>query len=214
VNSYVITLMDMVESVAVAKRCIASAQRFGITAEMWPGVWRNVAMAEMDREGLKLGKHDETWSKTSSVVGNFIAQYRVWKHIARYGLPALIMEHDAVVVADVPEPPAGMDIVSYGKPSFGKLRVAHTVGFQPLFSNGDKIPGAHGYYLTPAGADTLIRAAATVGVLPVDKFISPLRFKISEFWPWPIEAHDTFTTIQKPKGCLSKHNYGEGYRII
>lgn len=213
-KAYVVTLLDMPESVLVANRCISSAALYGIDAHKWPGVWRNIAMAQMDREGLKLGKHDETWSRTSSVVGNFVAQFRLWQHIAAGGEPALVMEHDAVVVDALPEVPAGMDIVSLGKPSFGKLRPPSTRGFHPLFSSGDKVPGAHGYYLTPTGATALVQQAFATGVLPVDKFISPLRFKIHEFWPWPIEAHDSFTTIQKVKGCLSKHNYGEGYRII
>ena len=52
------------------------------------------------------------------------------------------------------------------------------------------------------------------GAIPVDKFICPQRFTIAEYYPWPIEAHDTFTTIQKTKGCLSKHNYGPEYKIL
>ena len=53
------------------------------------------------------------------------------------------------------------------------------------------------------------------GAIPVDKFICPQRFVITEYYPWPIEAHDSFTTIQKEKGCLSKHNYKPGeYRIL
>jgi len=36
---------------------------------------------------------------------------------------------------------------------------------------------------------------------------------LQEYWPWPVEAHDSFTTIQNENGCLAKHNYGETYGI-
>ena len=37
---------------------------------------------------------------------------------------------------------------------------------------------------------------------------------LQECYPWPVEADDSFTTIQKTEGCLAKHNYGESYEII
>jgi len=36
---------------------------------------------------------------------------------------------------------------------------------------------------------------------------------LQEYYPWPVEARDNFTTIQNQTGCLAKHNYGEGYDI-
>ena len=37
---------------------------------------------------------------------------------------------------------------------------------------------------------------------------------LEEFYPWPVESKDSFTTIQKTEGCLAKHGYGEAYEII
>ena len=37
---------------------------------------------------------------------------------------------------------------------------------------------------------------------------------LEEYYPWPVEAWDSFTTIQNPEGCLAKHNYGQQYEII
>lgn len=212
-RGYVVTLLNIPESIACATRCTQSARQFGLDADLRAGVWRDVAQAELKAEGLKAGKWDTSWSNTDAVLGNFVAQYRIWREIEASGEPGIVMEHDAVVVARIPAVPEG-DIVNMGKPSFGAVRPRTAPGFYPLFSGGDKIPGAHGYYLTPAGATQLVQAAQKHGGEPVDKFINPQRFQIREYWPWPIEARDSFTTIQREKGCRSKHNWKPGYRIF
>jgi hypothetical protein len=212
-RAFIVALMHLPESVEVAVRACKSARAHGVTPQLWTGVWRDDAQAELAKEGLTVGKFDESWSNTNAVLGNFVAQYRIWKEIERTG-PAIIMEHDAVVVAPIPDLGGCGDIINLGKPSFGKLRHQREPGIYPLFSSGDKIPGAHGYYLTPAGASALVSMAKRKGAIPVDKFICPQRFMITELYPWPIEAHDSFTTIQKVKGCLSKHNYGAEYKIL
>lgn len=207
------TLFGVPESVAVAKRAKDSCWLHDLMPERFPGVWRDDAMRELAAEGLRKGAWDESWSNTTAVIGNFVAQYRIWLKIAA-AEPAIIMEHDAVVVAPIPDLSAAGDIVTLGKPSFGKLRPRDSAGLYPLFSTGDKIPGAHGYYLTPTGAAALVAMAKREGAEPVDKFIRPQRFQITEYFPWPIEAHDSFTTIQREKGCRSKHNWGEAYAIL
>jgi hypothetical protein len=37
---------------------------------------------------------------------------------------------------------------------------------------------------------------------------------LEEYYPWPVEVKDSFTTIQKTEGCLAKHGYNETYEII
>lgn len=212
-KAFIVTLFNIPESVEIAKRAYHSANSFGLEATLRAGVWRDVAMQELAAEGLRRGTFDESWSNTAAAMGNFVAQYRIWREIA-HSEPAIIMEHDAVVTAPIPAIPANLDIVSFGKPSFGKVLAPKVTGFLPLFSSGNKIPGAHGYYLTPAGAQMLMSMAKRKGALPVDKFICPQWFIIHEYYPWPIEAHDSFTTIQRVKGCLSKHNYGPEYKIL
>jgi GR25 family glycosyltransferase involved in LPS biosynthesis len=75
-------------------------------------------------------------------------------------------------------------------------------------------PGAHAYMLKPAGAKAFI-AKAHEKPLPTDIFINKVNFPwLEEYYPWPVEARDTFTTIQKVEGCLAKHNYNDDYKII
>lgn len=216
-KAYIVTLTNLLDSVRVATRAMLSALDHGLDAEMVPGVWRDEARFQAANEGLTIGEWDEKYSNTEAVIGNFVAQYRLWKQISRSPAPAIIMEHDAVVVAPIPPIPSEFGLVNLGKPSFGKTPepIIGERGLYPLFSRPNKLPGAHGYYVTPAFASQLVSAAKRKGAMPVDVFISPQRFAgIHEFYPWPIEAHDSFTTIQKERGCVSKHNYGEGYRIL
>ena len=210
-KAYVIALLNVPESVQYAQRAIESAQAFGLEASMEPGVWREEAEARMHAEGLRLAKWDCSYSRLDAVIGCFLAHYYIWQKVTE---PSVIMEHDAVVVAPVPDLVG--DIVTIGKPSFGLLRQAPKQGEQKLFSAGDKIPGAHGYYVTPNGTRRLIETAKSRGILPADKFINPKWFPdVAEYYPWSIEARDDFTTIQRVKGCLSKHSYRRGnYRII
>src|SRR6478752_496839 len=173
-KAYIVTLFHLPASVGVAHRCRDSCTAFGLEPVLWDGVWRDEAQYEMAVEGLKKGTFDETWSNTDAALRNFVAQFRIWQEIA-HGDPGIILEHDSVVVAPIPQLDGHGDIITLAKPSFGKLRQPANPGFYPLFSSGDKIPGAHGYYLTPTGAATLVNMAKRKGAIPVDKFICPQR---------------------------------------
>ncbi len=216
-KAYVIALTQIPESLAVAQRCVESGKRFGLDIEVRHGVWRDDAVQAMEDAGLKPYELHEAYSRSDSVIGNFMSQYGLWRDISRGTEPAIIMEHDAVVVAPIPHIPARITLVNLGRPSFGRVRKppAEATGFYPLFSRPDKLPGAHGYYLTPARAAELVSVAKRVGVIVADKFISPQRFAgIFECYPWPIEAHDSFSTIQHERGCIAKHNYGPEYKLL
>ena len=74
-------------------------------------------------------------------------------------------------------------------------------------------PGAHAYMITPEGAKKLIEQAQKEA-LPTDVFLHIETFPwLQEYYPWPAEARDTFTTIQNKRGCTAKHNYKDGYEI-
>ena len=90
-----------------------------------------------------------------------------------------------------------------GRPSFGSFNRPEP-GLGPLVSKR-YFPGAHAYYLTPSGAGLLL--AKCDQAEPTDIFLNKARFPwLQEFYPWPVVCEDSFTTIQKPRGCTSKHN--------
>jgi hypothetical protein len=36
---------------------------------------------------------------------------------------------------------------------------------------------------------------------------------LEEYYPWPVEVRESFSTIQKTQGCLAKHMYNKDYVI-
>ena len=220
-KGYVVTLTQVPQSVEVANRCIKSAKQFGVDATIFPAVHKNIALQELEYVGLKLAKFEESYSDTGAVVGNFITQHRIWRTIYESNQPGIVLEHDAVFVAPIPDLTDQGDIINLGKPSYGRFNTKDAPGVYPMFSKppvaglGVYIPGAHGYYVTPRGACELIEKAKQLGASPCDLFLNNLNFpNIKELYPWPIEAHDSFSTIQKEKGCKAKHNYGKHFKIV
>lgn len=220
-KGYVVTLVNMHKSIEIARRCIESAKKFGVAAENFPAVPKEIARQEAAREGLVIGLWDESYSNTDAVIGNFVAQYRAWGKILREGEPAIVLEHDAVFVGMIPDLCGCGDIINLGKPSYGRFNTQKQPGVYPMFSKppvepwGTYIPGAHGYYLTPNGAKRLIERAHEIGVYPCDLFLNTKNFPdIQELYPWLVEAHDSFSTIQKPSGCKAKHNFSSDYQLL
>lgn len=215
-KGYVVTLMNLPESVKMAQRCVNTAKRFDVEVEMFPAVNKDVAMDELKEEGLILASYDQSYSNVGAVVGNFVTQYRIWNKIVDNNEPGIVLEHDAVFVDNIPNLKSKGDIINLGKPSYGKYLTKTKSGIYPMFSkSGGYIPGAHGYYLTPKGAAELIAFAKSKGAGPCDIYLNNKSFpNIKECYPWPIEAHDEFSTIQNEKGCLAKHNYGKDFKIL
>ncbi len=217
-KGYVVTLMDLKESVDCAKRCIKSAKKLGTTVEMFPGVWRDDAMAELKKEKLKIHKEAPQGETLNANVGNFIAQYRIWKKIIEDAgsngyTPAIVLEHDAVFVDKLPTEKrlAGRGgFFNVGAPSFGGFETRRWHGIYPLFSKATgNVPGAHAYIVRPWMAKVLIAVAEEQGAMHCDGFLNKRRFPgyLKEVYPWPVECHDYFTTIQTLPSCICKHNF-------
>ncbi len=214
--SYIVTLLNIPQSVKSAQRCIDSAMSFNVTPPViFPAVYKDIALTEAKNEHLGIGKFDTSFSNINAVVGNFVTQYRIWKTILESNEPGIVLEHDAVFVGNIPDL-KNHNIVNLGKPSYGNFNKKDKPGIYPMFSKtGGYIPGAHGYYLTPRGAEELITKAKKLGATPCDLFLNKTNFpNIMEIYPWVIEAKDEFTTIQKEKGCTAKHNYSKDFEII
>ena len=135
----------------------------------------------------------------------------MWQKCIELDEEILIFEHDAVLTGPIPNAPYTF-ICSFGKPSYGNFNIPQTLGLNPLTSKR-YFPGAHAYGIKPAGAKILIDQAKT-DAGPTDTFLHLDRFNfLQEYYPWPAEARDNFTTIQNINGCLAKHNYNEDYEI-
>ncbi len=212
-NMNVITIMENERSVQVADRLIKSGKTFGYNIK------KHKAFSPTNCDVLKeLEKHklsplgfQEKYSRHQNCIAGFLSHHSLWLKCIKSKEPMYIFEHDAVLEGEVPTMDT-FDILSIGKPSYGNWNQPEFLGYGPLISKR-YFPGAHAYRITPTGAQQLVdEAVHSAG--PTDVYIHLDKFKLGEYYPWPAEARDNFTTIQQEQGCLAKHNYGESYEII
>ena len=200
----VITLMNMPESVKAAKRCIESGAAYGIHIEHFNAITPKTVDQFVHDEEIDTRFFKEKWSRYKNALAAFSSHYSLWLESFRRQQNYLILEHDAVIINDIPTFLRG-DIVNLGQPSYGAFTTPSKLGEGPLVSK-PFFPGAHGYFITPVGAKQLLLRAKTLAK-PPDVFIHKDTFEVTEYFPWPLTAKDTFTTIQRQDGIQAKHSY-------
>lgn len=213
-KSYVITIIDNKKSIEAADRCINSGVKQGLLIQNFRAITPNDPIRDiLKKQGISDQGFKEKFSRLDNCIAAFLSHYALWTQCAAGKEEFQIFEHDAVVVGEIPEFINYQYCVSLGKPSYGKYNDPIRIGVNPLTSKR-YFPGAHAYRLKPAGARLLV-AQAKVLARPTDVFLHLDTFPwLEEYYPWPVEAHDTFSTIQRTEGCLAKHNYSDKYEII
>lgn len=207
-KGFVITIEDLPQSVSVAERCKKSAEKFGLSTELFPAITPQAKPRELLRK-LRINDQyfkDDIGSRPDNVIATFLSHYRLWSQCASGKETFVIFEHDAVVVNEIPKFAIFTGCMNIGAPSYGKFEQPSMIGVNPLTSK-PYFPGAHAYMLKPAAAKILIETATT-NAMATDVFLQKAVFPwLEEFYPWPVIAKDTFTTIQNETGCLAKYNY-------
>jgi len=212
-KAYVITIKDNKQSLDAAWTLIRSGRAHGLTIEPYYAITpkdnpRKIA----EQRKIPIHGFEEKYSRFENCLAAFLSHHSLWQQCAKTGEELVIFEHDAYMVSPLPEVPYS-HIMNIGKPSYGKFNTPPNLGLNELTSK-NYFPGAHAYMIKPAGAEQLIERAE-VDAGPTDVFIHNNRFWfLKEYYPWPVEARDSFTTIQKTEGCLAKHNYNDQYKII
>lgn len=206
-KSYVITIMDNPESVRVAERCIVSAERFGMPVSKFEAITPKSNLTNlMVKERIGKSGFEERWSRMPECMSAFMSHYMLWKKCADLNEELTIFEHDAVVMDPIPALNDYRGCISFGAPSYGKFNTPYNLGVNSLISK-PYFPGAHAYRLKPNIAQLLVDQARYYA-RPTDVFLNVDSFPfLEEYYPWPVEAHDTFTTIQNVNGIQAKHNY-------
>tara|TARA_B110000858_G_scaffold147797_1_gene167896 strand:+ start:1384 stop:2037 length:654 start_codon:yes stop_codon:yes gene_type:complete len=214
-KNFVITIFDNKKSEQAAKRCITSGSKYGgLVIDKWKATTPNDNIAEIIKaEKINTAHMDEVYSRTPNCIAAFISHYSLWKLSVESNEEITIFEHDAVCTNNIPHSINYHGVISLGAPSYGKFNTPRGFGVVPLTSK-PYFPGAHAYRVKPAGARMLIDQAR-MEARPTDVFLNTTTFPfLQEFYPWPAEARDSFTTIQNPVGCKAKHNYNEKYEIV
>ena len=213
-KSFVITIQHNENSVKAADRCIESGKKYGVHVEKWKANSPDKIDIHQwfEERSIPDRYFHEEYSRLENCMAAFSSHYTLWQHCLSLNQPILILEHDAVFVDKLPLVTQG-HIVNFGKPSYGDWLIPNFVGENKIFSKA-YLPGAHAYKITPSAAEELI-VRSTFEAGPTDVYIHRERFHfINEVYPWPIEAKDSFTTIQKELGCYAKHQYNKNYQII
>lgn len=217
-QAFVITIMNNKKSVESAQLCIQSAKKFDVKVEMFDA-WT----PDKDPEKFLINMNvplyafhsDKKFSRTDRCIAAFASHFSLWQKATKSHEPTLILEHDAIFVNSLPNENMMRGIINVGKPSYGKFKIP-PLGFHPLTSK-PYLPGAHAYIVDKWGAHNLIERAK-IDAGPTDVFIHSNRFTLpgllKEYYPWPVEARDKYTTIQHEGGCSAKHNWSDSYEII
>jgi GR25 family glycosyltransferase involved in LPS biosynthesis len=211
----VITILDNPQSVEVAERCIASGAKFGYEIGKFKAITPSDKPLDMLRSlGISEAGFHEKYSFLERAVSAFLSHHALWEECAKENEPYVIFEHDAVVIDLLPiKHIQRCPLLNLGKPSYGKFNIPPFLGANQLTSKR-YMPGAHAYSILPSAAKYIIEAARHKAG-PTDVFLHMDRFPwLEEFYPWPVEARDSFTTIQREAGCLAKHNYNPGYKLL
>lgn len=218
-KSYVITIVDNELSVEAANRCVESAKLHGIDAEIFKAITpKDNPLEILKKEGMPTNNLllDDTCSKPGPAICCFLSHYFLWKKSIELNEPILCLEHDAIVVKKLPPSLKHTGVCNLGKPSYGKYIVPKKPGTYKLFSKPNRhFPGTHAVLVSPNGARKLIEQTKVRAGTP-DLFLNKDDFPwLSEYYPWPVECDDSFTTIQNERGCVAKHNYKKGeYKIL
>lgn len=208
-RAYVIALFDHPGSWEVSGRCIDTGREHGVeVARMAAWEPRDEPEGQMVLRGWTTTgfDRDERYSRREPCMAAFLSHASLWARCRDERASLVVLEHDAVFVAPLPDLSGVTHGCNLGKPSFGEF-VTPPGGLGPFVSKaGGYLGGAHAYFITPAGAADLLRKAE-VEAEPTDLFINRARFPwLQEFHPWPVVCDDSFSTIQHEEGCKAKHN--------
>ena len=212
-KAYVITWRGNINSVQSANKCIDSGRKFNLDIQKWNATTPEDNPIEMAKaRGIDPDKFREVYSRQENCIAAFMSHYSLWEECAKGDEKFVIFEHDAIMYDAIP--PAHFNyVMNIGKPSYGKFITPTSLGVNPLTSK-PYFPGAHAYRVAPRGAE-LLMAQAQIYARPTDVFLNrDVMPWLQEYYPWPVECRDSFTTIQKTEGCLAKHNYNNDYKII
>lgn len=214
-KNYVITIMSNDRSCQAADRCILSGKKFGIVVEKFAAVTPadNPDRIMQEKSIPTKGFDNNKFSRIDPMKAAFLSHHSLWEKAIELNEEITIFEHDAIVLDPIPQVIMYDGCINLGKPSYGRWNDPLTLGINPLTSK-QYFPGAHAYRVNPRGAKRLVEQAKHFA-MPTDVFLNLDLFPwLEEYYPWPVEADDSFTTIQNIQGCRAKHNYKDGYEII
>ena len=197
-RKFLITLVDMPQSVESAQRCIESANRYGEGQhlEIMPAVDKFHSVAFFRKHGLVWDATRYWATDPLAGMGCFASHYKLWSHCVETGDPIVVLEHDAEFVRPIPEL-RFRDVVVLA-PKEGrhqKWSVSSSPVPEVSYREGGHLHGTHAYAITPEGAQKLIAQAKRQFLLPVDWFMHKRHIDIIACEPFPLQATPRFSSV-------------------
>ena len=213
-KAFVITIQDNEKSVKAAKRCIASGAKYGLEIIQFDAFTpKDNPEKYLKSRGINPNRFNEVYSRAENCMSAFISHYSCWEISRDMNERVVIFEHDALVTGQIPVDAEFDKVMTFSKPSYGKYKTPLKLGVDGLIQK-PYFGGAHGYIVKPDGAKALVEKAVSHAG-PTDLYLNTENFPwLQEYYPWVCMAADSFSTIQNKTGCLAKHNYKIGYKII
>ena len=202
-KKFIITLVNLPQSMEAAEHCIESAKLHG----EHHGLEITPATSKFEAEDFFI-RHGFTWFHTDynfrkgkdplPEMGCFASHYRLWQRCVELDEPIIILEHDAVFRSSIP-PLRFKHVILLSRPSFtnGRYRFRDLRHPRPreIFYPMNMLAAAHCYAISPSGARILINAAERELIFPADSFINKARMDILYYHPYLVDFSYDFSTI-------------------
>jgi GR25 family glycosyltransferase involved in LPS biosynthesis len=221
-KAFVITLEDHAYSEAKSRRCIESAWKFGQVVERFTAVpairseavmrgfglrwtWANGNKSDAVCPTTKLKQHP--YGNLAAKIGCSMSHYLLWRHCMDLDEQILILEHDAVFIAPLPEV-AFSRICQINDPRGATPRgdwwsdhmAARGPGVWPVThifpdDKPDGLAGNSAYLVKPRAAEQLVTAFHQIGVWPNDATMCRQLFPdLQELYPFVTKVEQEQST--------------------
>lgn len=183
-KAFIITMSESTHSMNLASDCIIAAKQFNIDVSVWPAV-NGLTAADKFQE-YKIPKLLHNSMQRAGNQGCFLSHFQLWQHCVELNEPILILEHDGVIIREIPQnineqyiDVLNLDPYDQSGDTYDQMvndSITSPVDYYYIPRRkrnlaGEYLPGAYGYLIKPHAALKLINFAQTVGALPTDKHI-------------------------------------------
>jgi hypothetical protein len=205
------------KSCEAADRCAKSLEKFGMEYTFFPAYTPEsdyVKGLMTNKKFLSGFRYANKFARLDRCVAAHLSHRTLWQMCYdNQDGPIGILEHDAVMVQEMPNYLKFRYFVNLGKPSYGKFKEPKMSGVHNLFSKR-YFPGAHAYAVNPAAMDMIVKRGSSDIGGPTDTYLSSDQFILDEHYPWIFEADDRFSSIQAERGCKMKHSLTPDYQRV
>jgi GR25 family glycosyltransferase involved in LPS biosynthesis len=198
INFYCIHKEGHADLEAPLNDAIISGKTYGINVIPHPGVYSNInkIIKKENLFVNPEGKH-KVDRRGKGVLGCFLSHYSLWKKCVKNNIPIGVLEYDAIFIRELPkdilekfDDYLNLDYTRHNYLNLSRSGIEYinqielekknpvivkkleekkkNVNHQFKYINNNHIKGAFGYIIKPTGAQKLINATKSNGILPAD----------------------------------------------